>query len=135
MSRVQLALAVPDLDEAVDFYSALFATSPHKRREGYANFAVEQPPLKLVLFEVPDEPTRLDHLGVEVASPTVVAAAADRLADSGLETDVRHHEVCCHAEQDKVWVTDPGGARWEVYTVTDDTPAETRRGADAHVPA
>ena len=124
MSRVQLALRVADLEAAVDFYSKLFDASPAKRRPGYANFAIAEPPLKLVLLEgVADEPTRLDHLGVEVESTDEVAAAAARLAATGLTTDVQDNTTCCYAVQDKVWVTGPGEEPWEVYTVkADDRP-------------
>ncbi|MCF6743700.1 glyoxalase/bleomycin resistance/dioxygenase family protein [Blastococcus sp. KM273128] len=121
MSRVQLALRVADLDAAVDFYSRLFGTVPAKRRPGYANFAVSEPPLKLVLLEgEAGEPTRMDHLGVEVSSTEEVGAATGRLADAGLATRVEDATTCCYAVQDKVWVTGPGGEPWEVYTVTAD---------------
>ena len=124
MSRVQLALRVGDLEEAVEFYSKLFATPVTKRRPGYANFAIAEPPLKLVLLEgQPGEPTRLDHLGVEVAGTEEVAAAAGRLASSGLAAEVQDSTTCCYAVQDKVWVTAPGAEPWEVYTVlADDRP-------------
>jgi catechol 2,3-dioxygenase-like lactoylglutathione lyase family enzyme len=121
VSRVQLALRVADLDAAVDFYSRLFGTTPAKRRPGYANFAVAEPPLKLVLLEGgAGEPTRMDHLGVEVPSTGEVSAATARLADAGLATRVEDQTTCCYAVQDKVWVTGPGGEPWEVYTVTGD---------------
>ncbi len=119
MSRVQLALNVSDLDAAVDFYSKLFATEPVKRRPGYANFAISDPPLKLVLFENSDADGRLNHLGVEVFSTAEVAEARRRLSDEGLATEAENG-VCCYAEQDKVWVADPDGAPWEVYTVLAD---------------
>ncbi len=119
MSRVQLALRVADLDAAVDFYSRLFGATPAKRRPGYANFAIAEPPLKLVLLEgEPGEATRMDHLGVEVDTSEEVAAATSRLADAGLATRVEEKTTCCYAVQDKVWVTGPGGEPWEVYTVT-----------------
>jgi catechol 2,3-dioxygenase-like lactoylglutathione lyase family enzyme len=121
MSRVQLALRVADLEAAVDFYSRLFGTRPAKRRPGYANFAVAEPPLKLVLLEgQPGEDTRLDHLGVEVGTSDEVTAATDRLAAAGLATRSEQATTCCYAVQDKVWVTGPGGEPWEVYTVTAD---------------
>ncbi len=130
MSRVQLALNVTDLDASIAYYSTLFGTAPHKVREGYANFAIAEPPLKLVLIENADAPGgSINHLGVEVATPDEVATHAGRLAGEGLATDVRAGELCCHAVQDKVWVTDPDGARWEVYAVTDDAPEETLAGA------
>src|SRR4051794_39641757 len=115
MSRVQLALNVPDLDEAVAFYSKLFATEPNKRQPGYANFAIADPPLKLVLFENVDAPARLNHLGVEVETPADVAAHQARLTDSGL-APVDESGTCCFAAQEKVWVDGPDGA-WEVYAV------------------
>ncbi|WP_336033418.1 ArsI/CadI family heavy metal resistance metalloenzyme [Geodermatophilus sp. FMUSA9-8] len=121
MSRIQLALRVADLDAAVDFYGRLFGTPPAKRRPGYANFAVAEPPLKLVLLEGEGgEPTRLDHLGVEVADTAEVTAATGRLAGAGLATRTEEQTTCCYAVQDKVWVTAPGGEPWEVYTVTAD---------------
>jgi catechol 2,3-dioxygenase-like lactoylglutathione lyase family enzyme len=121
MSRVQLALRVADLEAAVDFYSRLFDTAPAKRRPGYANFALTEPPLKLVLLEgVAGEATRMDHLGVEVSSTDEVSAATSRLADAGLATRVEDNTTCCYAVQDKVWVSGPGGEPWEVYTVTGD---------------
>ena len=121
MSRVQLALRVADLEAAVGFYSRLFDTEPAKRRPGYANFAITEPPLKLVLLEgEAGEPTRMDHLGVEVASTDEVAAATNRLADAGLATRIEDDTTCCYAVQDKVWVTGPGGEPWEVYTVKGD---------------
>jgi catechol 2,3-dioxygenase-like lactoylglutathione lyase family enzyme len=118
MSRVQLALNVPDIDEAVDFYSKLFATEPNKRKPGYANFAVADPPLKLVLFEHAGADTRLNHLGVEVMSSDAVAAAQARLTGEGVTT-VEENGTCCFAKQDKVWVDGPDGA-WEIYTVLED---------------
>jgi catechol 2,3-dioxygenase-like lactoylglutathione lyase family enzyme len=121
MSRVQLALRVADLDAAVDFYSRLFAAEPAKRRPGYANFAIAEPPLKLVLLEgEAGEATRMDHLGVEVPSTDEVTAASTRLAEVGLMPRPEENTTCCYAVQDKVWVTGPGGEPWEVYTVTGD---------------
>ena len=121
MARVQLALNVPNIDEAVEFYSRMFATEPNKRKPGYANFAIAEPPLKLVLLEGEvGEPTRMDHLGVEVPSTDEVTAATTRLAEAGLTTRVEDNTTCCYAVQDKVWVTGPGGEPWEVYTVTGD---------------
>src|SRR3954447_14443696 len=125
MSRVQLALRVADLDAAVDFYARLFDAAPAKRRPGYANFAIAEPPLKLVLLEGdPGEATRMDHLGVEAPSTDEVAAAPSRLAGAGLATRVESNTTCCYAAQDKVWVTGPGGEPWEVYTVTGDARAD-----------
>ncbi|HMC05254.1 MAG TPA: ArsI/CadI family heavy metal resistance metalloenzyme [Actinomycetota bacterium] len=125
MSRVQLALNVSDIDAAVEFYSKLFATEPAKRQPGYANFAVAEPPLKLVLIESPDADSRLNHLGVEVTSADEVAAAQSRLQGEGMATATEEGVTCCYAVQDKVWVDDPDGAAWEVYTVL----------ADAEMPA
>ncbi|MGW0554832.1 ArsI/CadI family heavy metal resistance metalloenzyme [Streptomyces sp. NPDC002926] len=121
MSRVQLALRVPDLEASVVFYTKLFGTAPAKRRDGYANFAVAEPPLKLVLIQgSPGEATRMDHLGVEVDSSEAVNAATARLGASGLETDVERDTTCCYALQDKVWVHGPGQEPWEVYVVKAD---------------
>jgi catechol 2,3-dioxygenase-like lactoylglutathione lyase family enzyme len=120
MSRVQLALNVDDLDAAVDFYSRLFATTPAKLRPGYANFAVENPPLKLVLFEQPGKGGSINHLGVEVESSALVGAAQARLAAEGLATATEDNVACCYAQQDKVWVDGPSGEPWEIYTVLGD---------------
>ncbi len=121
MSRIQLALRVADLDTAVDFYSRLFDAVPAKRRPGYANFAIAEPPLKLVLLEgEPGEATRMDHLGVEVPTTGEVAAASTRLTRAGLAPRPEENTTCCYAVQDKVWVSGPGGEPWEVYTVTGD---------------
>ena len=121
MSRVQLALRVADLERSIEFYSTLFHTAPAKRRPGYANFAIAEPPLKLVLLEgEPGDDTRMDHLGVEVESTEQVADATRRLADAGLASRVEDRTTCCYAVQDKVWVTGPGDEPWEVYTVLDD---------------
>ena len=121
MSRVQLALNVADIDTAVEFYSKLFGTEPAKRRDGYANFAIAEPPLKLVLIEDPNQtPGTLNHLGVEVDSSEEVAAAQARLAGRGLTTALEQQTVCCYAIQDKVWVDGPGGEPWEIYTVLAD---------------
>jgi len=135
MSRVQLALRVADLEGSIAFYSKLFGTEPAKRRPGYANFAIAEPPLKLVLIEgEPGQDTRLDHLGVEVASTDQVTAATDRLKDAGLATFEENDASCCYAVQDKVWVTGPGKEPWEVYVVKAD--ADTLgRSAAAGAPA
>lgn len=132
MSRVQLALNVSNLDEAVTFYSKLFQAEPAKRRDGYANFAVESPPLKLVLIENPAASGRLNHLGVEVFSTEEVTAAQARLAGDGLATATEDNVTCCYAVQDKVWVDDPDGAPWEIYTVLadSDTPNGDLRSVD-----
>ena len=120
MSRLQLALNVDDVDAAVEFYSTLFDTAPTKRRPGYANFAVADPPLKLVLFENPDRTGTLNHLGVERESMEEVEAQADRLEAAGLSLDVEGDVVCCYARQDKHCVTGPDGQRWENYVVLAD---------------
>ena len=120
MSRVQLALNVADLDAAVDFYSKLFGTPPAKVRPGYANFAVAEPPLKLVLIEGGGASGTLNHLGVEVGSSAEVAATQARLAGEGMATTTEEQVTCCHAVQDKVWVDSPDGSPWEIYTVLAD---------------
>jgi predicted enzyme related to lactoylglutathione lyase len=118
VSRVQLALNVADIDEAIVFYSKLFDTVPAKVRPGYANFAVVDPPLKLVLIQDANQtPGTLNHLGVEVASTDDVNAAQARLAAGGLATATEEQTSCCYAVQDKVWVDGPGGEPWEIYTV------------------
>lgn len=120
--RIQLALNVRDIDEAVDYYGRLFGALPHKRRPGYANFALDKPPLKLVLFENPDAPERINHLGVEVFDAAQVREAGARLAAADLLTESEEQAVCCHAEQTKVWSDEPQGLRWEWYVITDDAP-------------
>lgn len=125
MSRVQLALNVSNLAEAIGFYSKLFDTSPAKVRDGYANFAVDEPPLKLVLIEGAGDPGTLNHLGVEVASTDEVGAASARLSGQGLTTAEEDQVSCCFAVQDKVWTDGPDGEPWEIYTVL----------ADAEMPA
>jgi catechol 2,3-dioxygenase-like lactoylglutathione lyase family enzyme len=130
LMRVQLAINVSDIDEAVEFYSKLFGTEPAKRQRGYANFAVVDPPLKLVLIE--DVGARgtgiegaLNHLGFEVETPGEVETAASRLSEQGLATRFEDNTTCCYAVQDKVWVNDPDGTPWEIYTVLADASAET----------
>jgi predicted enzyme related to lactoylglutathione lyase len=119
--RLQLALNVENLDEAVAFYEKLFATPAHKRKPGYANFAIAEPPLKLVLFEQPGAPERLNHLGVEVFEDGDVAAATERLKAAGLADLVEDETTCCYAKSDKVWANDPQGMRWEFYRVLADS--------------
>lgn len=138
MSRVQLALNVSDIDAAVDFYSKLFGTEPAKRRPGYANFAVAEPPLKLVLIEGHGAPGSLNHLGVEVMSTDEVTAATTRLRGEGLATATEAQVSCCYAVQDKVWVDAPDGEPWEIYTVLADAEmpagqlrADAREGGEA----
>ena len=135
MSRVQLALNVRDIDEAVTFYERLFHTPPAKRRPGYANFAIADPPLKLVLIETGEArghgiQTALNHLGIEVESSAQVAKATKGLIDAGLSTVSEEGTACCYALQDKVWVDDPNGAPWEVYTVLADAPDAKPNAAD-----
>lgn len=122
MSRVQLALNVSDLDASIAFYTKLFKTEPNKVREDYANFVVESPPLKLVLFANAGEPGTLNHVGVEVESPDEVASAIARATDLGLQQEVQEHVSCCFAVQDKTWIHGPDNA-WEFYTVLDDAPS------------
>lgn len=136
MSRVQLALRVGDLEGSIDFYSKLFGTEPAKLRPGYANFAVEEPALKLVLLEgEPGQATALDHLGVEVESTDQVNAATRRLTGEGLETLTEDDTTCCYAVQDKVWVHGPGQEPWEVYTVKGDSAAYGSDSAALVTPA
>ena len=135
VSRVQLALNVSDLEASIAFYSTLFGVEPQKRRPGYANFVVTQPPLKLVLIEVPTDQRgtgvtgALNHLGVEVDDVAQVDEQAGRLREAGLAAFDEKDTTCCYALQDKVWVSDPAGVPWEIYTVKDDDPANPR---DAH---
>jgi catechol 2,3-dioxygenase-like lactoylglutathione lyase family enzyme len=121
MSRVQLALNVDDLDEAITFYSKLFNAEPAKRKPGYANFAIAEPALKLVLIENPGQGGTINHLGVEVESSDKVHEEIARLSGEGLFTDEEMGTTCCFAKQDKVWVTGPAGEKWEVYTVLADS--------------
>jgi catechol 2,3-dioxygenase-like lactoylglutathione lyase family enzyme len=132
VSRVQLAINVTDVDTAVDFYSKLFGVEPAKRRPGYANFSIDEPPLKLVLIENANGGGTLNHLGVEVATPAEVGAAQSRLAGQGMATATEENVSCCYAVQDKVWVDDPDGAPWEIYTVLadSDVPAGALRDVD-----
>lgn len=120
MSRVQLALNVSNLEQAIGFYSKLFGVGPAKVREGYANFAIAEPPLKLVLIKGDGAPGTMNHLGVEVESTDAVAQATQRLSNEGLETKLEEETTCCFAVQDKVWVNGPDGEPWEVYTVLSD---------------
>ena len=120
MSRVQLALNVVDLDAAVEFYSKLFATAPAKRKPGYANFAIVDPPLKLVLFEGPEGGT-INHLGVETETADEVLAAEARLTASGLETTGVDDTICCYATKTETWLAGPDSTRWEWYVKTGDT--------------
>ena len=126
MARVQLALNVTDIDASVEFYSRLFGTEVHKRRPGYANFEVADPPMKLVLFEVDDRGAgtinALNHIGIEVPAPADVGRQDRALSGAGLAVRREDAVVCCHAEQDKVYVVDPDGLEWETYAVPDESP-------------
>ena len=119
--RLQLALNVKDLDQAVDFYSRMFGAEVNKRKPGYANFAIEDPPLKLVLFESADAPERINHLGVEVFEDEEVDVATRRLASQGMEHLVETEATCCFATQNKVWAQEPEGLRWEWYKILEDS--------------
>jgi catechol 2,3-dioxygenase-like lactoylglutathione lyase family enzyme len=135
-SRLQLALNVSDIDQAVRFYSRLFGTEPAKRRPGYANFAIAEPPLKLVLLENPGQGGSLNHLGVEVPDTDTVEAEQARLAGAGLAAVEERATTCCYAKQDKFWVQGtPDGERWEIYTVLEDSQTfwgpDGRQGWDA----
>lgn len=136
MSRVQLALNVDDLEASIAFYSKLFNTTPAKVKPGYANFAITEPALKLVLLENRGEGGTINHLGVEVDSSETVHGEIARLAGEGLFTEEQINTTCCFATQDKVWVGAPDGERWEVYTVLADSdtfgeaPAAASEGSD-----
>ena len=130
MSRVQLALNVTDVDAAAEYYGKLFNAEPAKRREGYVNFAIEDPPLKLVLIENATGGS-INHLGVEVDTTDAVMAADQRLADKGLETKVEEEVACCYAVQDKTWSKDPDGVDWEIYTVLADASSMSKSEATA----
>ena len=119
--RIQLALNVKDLEAAVDFYSKMFGVEVNKRKPGYANFAIDEPPLKLVLFENPDADGSLNHLGVEVFRDEDVTSASDRLKAEGMAELVEDETTCCYAKATKVWTTEPGGLRWEWYRVIEDS--------------
>lgn len=135
MSRIQLALNVADIDASVEFYSKLFGSEPNKREPGYANFAISNPPLKLVLMEVDGRRGEgvvgaLNHLGVEVESADEVVRVTEMLTGEGLDTEVQDGTTCCFAVQDKVWVNDPDGAPWEFYTVLADAPSDSGIAGD-----
>jgi catechol 2,3-dioxygenase-like lactoylglutathione lyase family enzyme len=118
--RLQLALNVRNLDEAIDFYGKFFNAKPHKIRKGYANFAIDSPPLKLVLFENPKAAERLNHLGVEVFEQAEVDRAQERFTETRILDSVEEEAVCCHAAQNKIWAQEPQGLKWEWYRITDD---------------
>ena len=133
MSRLQLAINVTDLGKAIAFYSRLFDTPPAKVKPGYANFAIADPPLKLVLFEGPEGAT-LNHLGVEVETAEEVASAERRLSGAGLETTGVEDTVCCYAEKTETWLADPDGARWEWYVKSGDAGQLDKAVARGHRP-
>jgi len=131
MSRIQLALNVDDVEAATAFYARLFGTEPAKTRPGYANFAVADPPLKLVLLQNPGQGGSLNHLGIEVGSVDEVDAVQSRLAAEGLASTDERDTTCCYARQDKFWVEGtPSGERWEVYTVLADSPTFSAETAE-----
>ncbi len=134
--RIKLALNVRDLEAAIEFYSKMFGVPVHKRKPGYANFVVDQPPLKLVLFQLPDAPERLNHLGVEVFDDEDVTVATERLKAAGLEHLVEDETTCCYAKQNKVWASEPDGMRWEWYRIIEDSETfhaspESQPGAES----
>ena len=132
MSRIQLALDVDDLAESITFYSRLFDTDPAKVRPGYANFAIAEPPLKLVLLENPGRGGSLNHLGIEVEDVAAVDAVQSRLSADGVSSVDERGTTCCYATQDKFWVAGtPNGERWEVYTVLADSPTFAGPADDA----
>lgn len=131
--RVQLALNVENLDEAVDYYSRLFGAEVNKRKPGYANFAIQEPPLKLVLFEAPGAAERLNHLGVETFEQRDVDEAAARFDAAGIKTAQESESTCCFATQNKAWSTDPQGMRWEWYKVLADEEAFGSTGHDTRI--
>lgn len=134
MSRVQLALNVANIDEAIEFYTKLFGVGPAKVRDGYANFAIAEPPLKLVLIEGDGEPGSLNHLGVEVEDTAKVSDAIIRLSGEGLATEVEEQTTCCYAVQDKVWVHGPSNEPWEIYTVLADADVMLPAGSECCAP-
>jgi catechol 2,3-dioxygenase-like lactoylglutathione lyase family enzyme len=133
MSRVQLALNVDDLDDAIAFYSKLFDAQPAKVKRGYANFAIAEPPLKLVLVENPGHGGTLNHRGVEVESSEKVHEEIARLDREGMRTEEEIGTTCCFAPQDKLWVTGPAGERWEIYTVLADAPSSAENGIRSYL--
>lgn len=120
--RLQLALNVKNIEESISYYSNLFQAEPHKRRPGYANFAIENPPLKLVLFENPNATERINHLGVELTGDEELETVSQRLQENELIDTIENQSTCCFAMQDKVWSTEPQGIRWEWYKILDDNP-------------
>ena len=133
--RLQLALNVEDLDEAIDYYSKLFGAEVNKREPGYANFAIEHPPLKLVLFENPGEEQRLNHLGVEAFEQSEVDEAIERFSNAGINESEEKESTCCFATQNKVWSTDPAGNRWEWYRILEDADSFGTTPSDEQSPS
>jgi catechol 2,3-dioxygenase-like lactoylglutathione lyase family enzyme len=126
--KVHVALNAPRFEQSVAFYRAFFGSEPAKLKPGYAKFDVAEPALNLTLNQVaeppagvpagaPGGPGGLNHLGIQVVSSDAVRAAAERLRQAGLATFEERDTDCCYALQDKVWVTDPNGYRWEVFVV------------------
>ena len=122
--RLQLALNVRDIEEAVSYYSKLFDTQPHKRREGYANFAIDNPPLKLVLIENSKADDRINHLGVEIDQNKELRKVIKRLERNHIADEIEEQTTCCFATQDKVWSTEPQGLHWEWYAISNDNPEQ-----------
>ena len=125
--RLQLALNVKDLDSAVAYYTKMFGVAPHKTRAGYANFAVDQPPLKLVLFENPAADEQLNHVGVEIFDAEDIEKTRIRFEDAGILGSVQTDSLCCHAEQDKIWSKDEANLGWEWYMIKDDNPGDAKQ--------
>ena len=124
--RLQLALNVKNLDSAITYYSKMFNVEPHKIRKGYANFAIEEPPLKLVLFENPNANEHLNHLGVEVFEPDDIEKTHKRFDDAGILGSVQMDSVCCHAEQNKIWSKVETDLSWEWYIINDENPLDAK---------
>ena len=131
MSRLQLALNVENLEESIAHYTKIFGVGPAKVRPGYANFAVVNPPLKLVLIENPGASDSINHLGVEVESVDAVRSEHERVTAAGLPVWVEGETTCCYAVQDKFWV-EGGKHKFEVYTVLAD--ADVMKNTTTSVP-
>lgn len=129
MNKTHISLHVNDLGKAVDFYRKLFRAEPAKRKPGYANFDLDNPPLKLALNESTSD-NRLSHLGVQVSDSQAVEDAAARFTESGLSTRLERDTDCCYALQDKAWVADPDGNAWEIFTVKNDSSAPASAGCN-----
>jgi catechol 2,3-dioxygenase-like lactoylglutathione lyase family enzyme len=118
-TKVHVALNVSEVNRSVEFYRAAFGVEPVKWKPGYAKFAIAEPPLNLTLNQQAkiDGRGALNHLGIEVSSTAEVIAAKERLRQAGLATSDEMNVDCCFALQDKTWITDPDGYRWEIFTV------------------